>query len=158
MTNEKLLNIIKKSVKEIGFAESFFQLCNEYNDYENRFSVKNADVKLILNEINFDMKNSAKESLFYTDYEFLEFKLRFILPYKTGFIDCSYLFWNDDNSIRIYGGNRENFKLGNATLIESLNNLMPIATSLINLKIIITKLIDLHLKFMESFESNLTKF
>ncbi len=102
------------------------------------------------------MVSSAKESLFYKDYEFPEFKFRFILPYKSGFIDCSYVYWNDDNSIRIYGGNRENLRLGNSNLMESLKNLMPIATNLIDLEKIIKKVIVLHLKFTESFTKNLT--
>lgn len=148
MDNTAIKSIIKISLTDILFKERYVQLCNKYNDFDNCKNVKNSDVEKILNEIKFLMSSSTKESLFFKDYKFKEFSLRFILSYKNGIIDCSDLYWNEDNSIRIYGGFRSYIREINPEIKNRVEYLLPISTNEFDLNQIIRELIKLHTDFV----------
>ena len=158
MNNLTIKKIIKLSLEEISFEEQYTLLCKKYNDFENSQNVKSSDVKNILVEMGFLMKSSAKESLFYRDYQFKDFCLRFILSYKYGIIDCSDLYWNEDNSIRIYGGFSSYIEELNSEVKNILKYLSPISTNDKDLKNIILKMISIHISFLYLFSSKIEKY
>lgn len=151
MNNSIIKDIIKSCLIEISFEERYITLCNKFNDYENCKKVKNSEIKKILDDVEFPMKSVAKESIFIKDYNYEKFQLRFILPYKDGIIDCSDLYWDEDNSIRIYGGFRMYIQEINPDIKKHIKYLSPIAISSETLKEIIKDLIHLHQDFIDCF-------
>jgi hypothetical protein len=158
MNNLTIKKIIKISLEEISFEEQYTLLCKKFNDFENSQNVKSNDVKNILVEMGFLMKSSAKESLFYKDYQYKDFCLRFILSYKNGIINCSDLYWNEDNSIRIYGGFSSYLVEMNSEVKKILKYLSPISTNDTDLKKIILKMISIHISFLELFSFKMEKY
>ncbi|QPH39444.1 hypothetical protein [Pedobacter endophyticus] len=155
MDNIIIKNIIKDSLLEISFEERYIQLCNRFKDYDNCKNVKNSDLNKVLNEIGFSMESVPKESIFFKEYDYKYFRLRFILPYKHGIIDCSELYWNENNSIRIYGGFRSYIREINPDIKNQIQYLSPISTSERDLKVIVQILIELHVDFLNLFSQKI---
>lgn len=147
--------LIKEVLSKVNFSERFLEICKSYNDFDNGGSFKKQAITDILRDADFDLIYSSREKLFYKDYKYEHINLRYILPYKYGFIDCMYAFWNEDNTERVRGSFGTLSALVDPDFSSKVNHKFPIATCECELKEIIKYLLVLHNDFINKFEEKL---
>lgn len=141
-------NFIIEALEQSNFSSRYINLCNDYTNVDNGATFKKNDLLRILNGLDIDLTYSSNEKLFYKDYEINDSSIRFILPFKYGFIDCSYTIWNILKEFRI-GGSFANFSLMIDKAFESkVTYKFPIATSMEDLEFIVKNIIQLHGDFI----------
>lgn len=137
---EILIEILIK----IQFSEIYINLCNKYCEFDNggKFTKKEVESEIIKRELQ--MIFSSKEKLFYKDYVKNNLKIRFILSYKYGFIECFYTIQSLINSEKIEGRFNTIATLQNLNFNNLVKHKFPIATSLDDLKEILGIVFDLN--------------
>ena len=141
---------IIKALGQSNFSEKYTMLCNDFSDIDNGISFKKSDLVNILNDIADNLKYSPREKLFYMDFTISGSSLRYVLPYKYGFIDCSYTIWNDYEGFRFRGSFAKLSKMVDEEFENKVKYKFPIATSLADLQKILIKVINLHKDFIEA--------
>ena len=111
---------------------------------------KKDDLLHILNALKTNLKYSSKEKVFYANVMIYGNSLRYILPYKYGFIDCSYTFWNESNNFRIGGSFAEFSLMIDEEFENKVDFKFPIATSLPDLEKILKQVLNLHTDFVKN--------
>lgn len=147
--------LIREVLILVNFSERYIQICKSFNDFENGISLNKQAISEILSDADFDLKFSAREKLFYKDYNYKHLNLRFLLPYKYGFIDCMYAFWNEDNTERVRGSFGTMSNLVDQEFSSKVDYKFPIATCEYELKEIINRLVTLHSDFILKFKEKL---
>lgn len=147
--------LVKESLRSVSFSERYIELCNSYNDFENGGSFKKQTISDILRDTDSQLKYSSREKLYFKDYKYKDINLRFVLPYKYGFIDCMYALWDDDNTERIRGSFATLSSLIDPEFSSKVSHKFPIATCECELKDIINSLLVLHNNFVKMYEEKL---
>ncbi|MBP1618615.1 MAG: hypothetical protein H6Q14_2442 [Bacteroidetes bacterium] len=147
--------ITKEILIKIQFSEIYIDLCNKYCEFDNggKFTKKEVESEIIRNELQ--MTFSSKEKLFYKDYVKNNLSIRFILSYKYGFIECFYTIKNLINSEKIEGRFNTIATLQNVNFNNLVKHKFPIATSLEDLKEILSTILKLHTDFIEKFKEKM---
>lgn len=145
---EQVIEALERS----NFVGRYILLCNGYKDVDNGMTFKKGDLTHALNDFDNNLHYSSKEKLFYQDSLINGNSLRYVLPYKYGFIDCSYTIWNDSNDPRIRGSFAKFSQMVDAEFENKVEYKFPIATSLTDLEKILKQVIDLHTDFLKAFE------
>lgn len=148
---------IIKSLEQSKFASKYILLCNEYMDVDKGITPKKDELLAILNNLSVSLKFSTQEKLFYKDYDINGNSVRFILPFKYGFIDCSYTIWNNLKGFRFGGSYADFSKMIDENFENKVAYKFPIATSLDGLEAIIKQVLELHSDFLKYYETNSTE-
>lgn len=135
-------------LKSISFDKRYVQICNQFKDFDKGKTLKKIEVEEVLNKLDWDLKYYSKERIFLCDFLFKGFVLRFILPYKYGFIDCQYIFWDEKNNVRFKGGFSDWAIKVDADFESKVSYKFPIVTSEDDLLKTLISLLELHSNFI----------
>jgi hypothetical protein len=148
--------LIIEALIACDFSNRYVELCNKYKDVDNGLGFKKDDLTNILSDEGVELKYSSQEKLFYQDYEQTGNSIRFILPFKYGFIDCSYTIWNTAKNFRL-GGSFADFSLMIDDMFETkVAYKFPIACSVEELRIILKYTCQLHNDFITQLKTRMT--
>tara|TARA_R110000868_G_scaffold409158_1_gene694216 strand:+ start:860 stop:1339 length:480 start_codon:yes stop_codon:yes gene_type:complete len=148
-----LEKLITDCLQTVNFTNRYIEICNSYPYYDERKNIKKAEIKQILDSENLDFKISGNENCFFKDYEFGDLNMRFLIGYKSGFIDALINFWNEDQTIQLCGGLITYCKYIDEKFSEKVKYRFPISTNQIMAKEIILKVVGLHKDFLYEFDS-----
>lgn len=146
-----------EALTECNFSNRYVELCNKYKDVDNGLTFKKDDLTNILSDAGIDLKYSSQEKLFYQDYEQSGNSIRFVLPFKYGFIDCSYTIWSTAKNFRL-GGSFADFSLMVDGMFENkVAYKFPIACSVEELRLILKEICLLHNDFIVQLKNRITE-
>lgn len=142
--------LIKEILTDIQFPERYRKLCNQFSDINKGISFRKFEISSVLDGSKADMEYSSKGKFFFKVYYFGQVNLRFILPYKYGFIDCMYIVWDTKSSNRIRGSFAAIALLSVPDFLDWIPNRFPIASSKSELEEIVTSLLYIHQDFLKA--------
>ena len=144
--------LIIKALELTKFSNQYTKLCNEFNKVDDGATFKKDDLLKILNNLDCSFRYSAREKLFYQNYSINGNSIRFVLPFKYGFIDCSYTIWNELKKFRIGGSFADFSVMVDENFESNIEYKFPIATSHEDLAEILNAIIQTHNDFIKEFE------
>lgn len=148
MTRNEFIGFFEKN----HVVESYSQLCQKFNGFENSKHPKKEDVMELLKKWDIEMKYSHPDRLFYVEIKTNKIKFQLNLYTKDGIISTSYLVWNQGVKKPIYrNGVRFICEELNPESIEKLEYPYPFSTSNKDLAEILDFYLDLYKKFKNEF-------
>jgi len=101
MTEKDFKKICENVLSRLNHKSEYSKLCKDLSDFDNRKSLIKDNALEIIKEFELDFKISGSDKMFYKDYFFGDFQLRFMIPYGHGMVDCAYRVFRGmtDNSI-----------------------------------------------------------
>jgi len=138
--------------KENHIVDSYSQVCQKFNDFDNKKHPKKEGVMELLKKRDIELKYSHPDRLFYEEIKNNEIKFQLNLYTKDGIISTSYLVWNQGVKTPIYrNGVRFICEELNPESIENLKYPYPFSTSNDDLIEILDFYLALYKKFKEKF-------
>lgn len=146
--NSVITECVFEVLKEINLDVKYIELCQQHNNFDNRYNLKKNEVEPLIKSLDPNFKYLAKDRTFLREVIYQNYMIRFFIDFKGGVIDFSYLIWKE--------GENDNFHKGRlATLVESLDPQFeskikyrtPIATSLSDFEEILYEIFSLFRDF-----------
>ncbi len=148
---------MKKEILEIlikiNLDKDYIQLCTDYCDFNNSANFKRKDVEPIIKSYDPAYKYISVDRTFMKEFLFGDLTVRFFIGFKSGITGFGYLIWKEGENQNYYKGNLLTLtELIDPRFEEKVKYKSPIATSVKEYDVILSKIFKLYNDFKLEFE------